>query len=60
MRYKTRHLDYHDLSDAERRKARRRVRQYRLAVPHLSITKARQTAADAAKLESEVIDLARP
>jgi len=52
MRYLTRHYDYYDLSDSERRKARRRVRQYRRAIPGLSLKKARKTAADAAYLES--------
>ena len=52
MRYMTRHYDYHDLTDTERRKARRRVRAYRRAVPHLSIEKARKTAFDAAFLEA--------
>ena len=52
MRYLTTHLDYHDLSETERRKARRRVRQYRRAIPHLTLIKARKTACDAAFLEA--------
>ena len=53
MNYQTRHLDYYDLTERERRKARRRVREYQQAHPRITAAIAARTAYMAAFLERE-------